>query len=192
MKTPAILLSLALIFIAAASAEVHDLTSKDGRKIRAEIIPKTRNAIEIVREDNGKSFILTLDELSPESRKLADSIIDETLPKGFHAYSIRVKKVEGKYRYFFLLKNHGPGVWEGKVKITLHNKVEGLTNGSDVFTSKAPIADGGGTTVFIDSRTAPDAAQVHGDAHVAWYSYDVNDVPAKKKYPVTKDFSATP
>ena len=98
----------------------------------------------------------------------------EDLPAGkpfdVRVKSVIVKRVGGKFRYFFDVRNHDGQPFAGEVKITLLNREPGVTNGDDTFSAAAhPIGPGLGQSVFLDVHTGP--ASVHGDACVDGFRF---------------------
>ena len=81
-----------------------------------------------------------------------------------------VKQVGSKYRYFFDIRNNDQAPFTGEVKIKLIT-ANGLTVGSDTFSSTQPITTGLGASVYLEANTGPVA--VHGDNGVATFTYEV-------------------
>jgi hypothetical protein len=79
-----------------------------------------------------------------------------------------VKKIDGKYRYFFNIRNNSKESFAGGVSVDLVN-AEGDSVYDETFTSSQPLLPGGGTSVYIDANTGP--TSVHGSYGVQTYSY---------------------
>jgi|GEM_PF-1756514 hypothetical protein len=65
-----------------------------------------------------------------------------------------VKYVDGKYRYFFDIRNHDKKLFQGKVTIELLLQ-NGSVIGRDVFVATKPTEPGYGDSVYFDIRTGP-------------------------------------
>lgn len=65
-----------------------------------------------------------------------------------------VKKVDGKFRYFFDIRNNGSMPSEGSVRIELL-KDDGSVIGRDTFATAKPIQPGYGDSVYFDISTGP-------------------------------------
>jgi hypothetical protein len=90
-------------------------------------------------------------------------------PVNIAVTSQMVKKVEGKHRYFFDIRNNDSMPFEGSVLITLHNQTNSIAR--DTFTTTAPIDPGLGESVYLDANTGP--VSVHGEFGVTTYTYVV-------------------
>lgn len=73
-----------------------------------------------------------------------------------------IKKVDGKHRYFFAIRNNDDRVFNGKIIVTLHNKMKGIKNAEESY--QVQINSGGGKNAYIDTNTGPEA--IHADACV--------------------------
>ncbi len=82
-----------------------------------------------------------------------------------------VKKVEGKYRYFFDIRNNDDKPFSGEVEIKLH-KENGSTLGKGDFGATAPIGPGLGDSVHIDVNTGP-VPIFASEAAITNYTYEV-------------------
>lgn len=65
-----------------------------------------------------------------------------------------VKKVDGKYRYFFDVRNKDTKNFEGSVTIELVNG-KGQKLGQDTFTTTKPIEPNLGTSQYLDINSGP-------------------------------------
>lgn len=71
-----------------------------------------------------------------------------------------VKKVDGKCRYFFDIRNQDTVDFSGSVTITLHQK-SGSTLGEETFTTNDPFSPGIGSSQYMDINTCP--VLIHGE-----------------------------
>ena len=75
---------------------------------------------------------------------------------------IAVKMIEGKYRWFFRIKNPHANAFTDSLKITMLNRTPPYTNGSETFQCKeGGIFPGGAAVVYFDTYGGP--ASVHAD-----------------------------
>lgn len=84
-----------------------------------------------------------------------------------------VKKVEGKYRYFFDIRNNDSTNFEGEVTISIYNGKQESSLGDETFTTQGPIEPGIGKSVYFDINTGP-TSQV-GEYGIARYTYSVKE-----------------
>ncbi len=82
-----------------------------------------------------------------------------------------VKKVDGKHRYFFDIRNNDIKDFEGSVTITLYNDLYKSSLGSGTFDTNKPIEPGLGTSVHFDINTGP--TSVHGEAGITKFKFVV-------------------
>jgi len=82
-----------------------------------------------------------------------------------------VKKVEGKYRYFFDIRNKDKKDFNGDVSITLHNNMQDSPLGGDVFKSSSPIEPNLGDFVYLEINTG--TPSVHGEYGITKFKYEV-------------------
>lgn len=82
-----------------------------------------------------------------------------------------VKKVDGKYRYFFDIRNKDTKNFEGSVTITVYNNLQESSLGGDTFKTSKPIEPNLGTSVYFDIFTGP--ASVHGENGITKFKYVV-------------------
>ncbi len=82
-----------------------------------------------------------------------------------------VKKVDGKHRYFFDIRNKDTKNFEGSVTITLYNELGSNPLGGDTFKTKKAIEPELGTSEYIDINTGP--VKVHGANGVSKFKYVV-------------------
>jgi len=83
-----------------------------------------------------------------------------------------VKKVDGKNRYFFDIRNKDKKAFSGKVSISLYNDKQPTPLGTGNFETSAPIEPGLGNFVNIDINTAPKA--IHGEYGITSFKYEVS------------------
>lgn len=83
-----------------------------------------------------------------------------------------VKKVDGKCRYFFDIRNKDTENFEGGVTIALFtNELKNRLAG-DTFNTTKPIEPELGTVVYTDANTCP--ASIHGANGITKFTYTVN------------------
>jgi hypothetical protein len=82
-----------------------------------------------------------------------------------------VKKVSGKYRYFFDIRNNDSKDFSGSVHITLYNEKQSSPLGEDTFDTTAPIAPKMGSSVNFDINTG--TVSEHGEFGITKYKYEV-------------------
>lgn len=82
-----------------------------------------------------------------------------------------VKKVDGKYRYFFDIRNHDSKPLEGSVTIELFKNQSKSSLAGDTFSTKSAIEPNLGTSVYIDAHTGP--TSVHGANGIIKFNYIV-------------------
>lgn len=97
-------------------------------------------------------------------------------PKPVEKYNIVVtnqivKKVDGKYRYFFDIRNHDTKEFEGSVSILLFTDELKNEIAGDAFDTKAPIEAELGASVYTDANTGP--VSVHGIDGITKFKYIV-------------------
>lgn len=83
-----------------------------------------------------------------------------------------VKKVNGKYRYFFDIRNKDKKDFSGKISISLFNNKQPSALGKDNFETSSPIEPGLGNSVFLEINTAPTA--IHDDYGITTFKYEVS------------------
>ena len=66
-----------------------------------------------------------------------------------------VKKVNGKYRYFFDVRNKDSKPFEGSVKISIYKANAKSALAGDTFSTNRPIEPTLGNSVFTDANTGP-------------------------------------
>ncbi len=96
-----------------------------------------------------------------------------------------VKKVDGKCRYFFDVRNTDVNEFEGSVEIALMNS-SGSTLGRETFNTNKPIQPSLGSTVYFDINTCPG-----GELGISDYSYKVmvgKDIVAEGKKSITSKY----
>ncbi len=82
-----------------------------------------------------------------------------------------VKKVDGKYRYFFDIRNKDNKNFEGEVSISLFNELSDKPLGGDTFKTNKAIEPEIGTSQYIDIYTAP--TEIHGVNGISKFKYFV-------------------
>lgn len=82
-----------------------------------------------------------------------------------------IKKVDGKYRYFFDIRNKDIKNFEGDVSITVYNGLQDSPLGGDTFKTNKAIEPNLGTSVYFDIFTGP--TSVHGENGISKFKYVV-------------------
>lgn len=85
--------------------------------------------------------------------------------------SVIVKKVNGKHRYFFHLRNNAPQPFTGDVTITLLDAKHEHSNVSETYEIENPMQSGLGASVYFEVHTGP--AAVHGEYGNTRFKYEV-------------------
>lgn len=84
-----------------------------------------------------------------------------------------VKKVNGKYRYFFDIRNAGTEDFRGTVTVRLFNNLYKSALASDTFDAKSSyIAPSIGKSVYIDANTGP--VSEHGENGLTKFTYTIS------------------
>ena len=110
------------------------------------------------------------------SDSVSNTVAPTNTPKPVRKYKIVVtsqivKKVDGKYRYFFDIRNHDFEPFEGDVSITLFT--DELKNAlvGDTFSTNQPMEPDLGSSEYIDANTGP--VSVHGGSGITKFKYVV-------------------
>lgn len=82
-----------------------------------------------------------------------------------------VKKVNGKHRYFFDIRNKDTKPFEGTVTISLFTSKLPNAIAGDTFNTTKPIEPELGTSVYTDASTGPPS--VHGENGISKFKYTV-------------------
>lgn len=82
-----------------------------------------------------------------------------------------VKKVNGKYRYFFDIRNHDSESFEGSVTIDLFTSESKNPLAGETFNTTKAIKPSLGTAVYTDAHTGP--ISVHGANGLTKFTYTV-------------------
>ncbi|GLV55901.1 hypothetical protein KDH_27450 [Dictyobacter sp. S3.2.2.5] len=82
-----------------------------------------------------------------------------------------IKNVEGKYRYFFDVRNHDAKDFNGSVRIELYNNKQQSALGQETFDTQSAMPTNRGTSVYFDIHTGPPS--VAGEYGVTHYKYAV-------------------
>jgi len=99
-----------------------------------------------------------------------------------------VKKVDGKFRYFFDIRNKGETAFEGTVKIWCITDDENFKF-DDSFKTNKPIESGLGTSQYIELNTG--TTSTHGANGISKYRYEVivnSDVVQRGGGEITSEF----
>lgn len=97
--------------------------------------------------------------------------IETTKKVNIEVTSQIVKKVDGKCRYFFGIRNQDAEDFTGDVNISLYNKQQQSPIGSNTFSTASPIKPGYGDSVYLDTNTCPTSE--HGAYGMTDYKYTV-------------------
>lgn len=81
-----------------------------------------------------------------------------------------VKKIDGKYRYFFDIRNNDSKAFEGKVVIKLYTE-EGTEVPGEDFDTNQPIEPGVGKSVYFDRNTG--TTIIHSVAGVKTFKFEI-------------------
>lgn len=82
-----------------------------------------------------------------------------------------VKKVDGKYRYFFDIRNYDSKPFSGTVTIKLFNQELKNALAGNSFGTQSPIEPSLGDSVYIDAFTGP--TNIHGGNGLSRFEYTV-------------------
>ncbi|GDX36740.1 hypothetical protein LBMAG18_12510 [Alphaproteobacteria bacterium] len=85
--------------------------------------------------------------------------------------SLIVKKIDGKFRYFFDIRNNGTEDFNGEVSIYLYNNKQSLELGRNTFITKYPINPELGNHVWIEINTGTPLE--HGEYGITKFKYEV-------------------
>ncbi len=104
------------------------------------------------------------------------TVAPTSTPKPVETYEIVVtsqivKKVNGKHRYFFDIRNKDTKPFEGSVTISLFTSKLSNPIAGDTFNTTKAIEPGLGTSVFTDANTGPQS--VHGENGITKFKYVV-------------------
>ncbi len=100
-----------------------------------------------------------------------------------------VKKVNGKYRYFFDIRNKDTKPFEGSVSISLFTAELPNAIAGDTFNTKQAIEPDLGTSVYTEANTGP--TSVHGADGITKFKYTVrkgNDIVNSGEGEITTKF----
>lgn len=155
------------------------LRSKDGRTIDAQILYRLADGKTgfRVRRTNGAEFDIESDSLTTDSIMVAGQELQRQemeISQGLEEVLVVhkfTKLVDGKYQYWFDIRNLREEPFPGKVKITLLNRKEGITHGDAVFSSPAPMEPGSSANAYLESDAGPPS--IHGDASVVGFLFQV-------------------
>jgi hypothetical protein len=105
-----------------------------------------------------------------EPNQAIDESVQAPEPFNIVVTSQIVKKVDGKHRYFFDIRNNDTKDFEGSVTIELINQ-EGRKLGNETFNTNKAISPNLGTSQYIDINTGP--VSVHGASGISKFTYEV-------------------
>lgn len=166
-------------FAAAEELPLLTLESADGKEIKARILERISEfptVYRIERED-GKQYELPLSALSVDSSTAVSRERHRQemgLPADFQEILVShriTKHLGAKFHYWFDVRNFRDEPFVGKVKITLENKMPGITNGDATFETPTPVDPLMGLPAKMECHTGPPS--VHGGASVVSFRYEV-------------------
>jgi hypothetical protein len=105
--------------------------------------------------------------------------------------SLMVKKIDGKYRYFFDIRNNDSKNFEGSVKVELINGDNRRIDSATYNTSRA-LEPNLGLMPYFDLHSGP--TFVHGSSGISTFKYEVkvgNDVVNAGGGSITEDYEDT-
>ena len=151
----------------------------------------------IVGASNDKSAT-TGSQQNPAAKSFQDGMNAATAPtntpKPVEKYNIVVtsqivKKVDGKYRYFFDIRNKDTKSFEGSVSIALFTNELKNPIAGDAFNTTKAIEPELGTSVNTDANTGPQS--IHGANGITKFTYTVkkgNDIVRTGEGMITDKF----
>lgn len=110
-------------------------------------------------------------ETVQEANKDAEIVEQPVEPFEIVVASQIIKKIDGKFRYFFDIRNKDKKDFNGKVSITLYNEKQNSALGGDTFETKVPLAPEFGNSSYIDINTGPTSQ--HGEFGITKFKYEV-------------------
>lgn len=154
---------LPALLLMAGCAAAFPLTDTKGRQIDVEIIGMSDTGLHA--RHAGKEITIPLARLSEESRKAVAAEIqriaaqkEAARPRGLSVRNTGVKSNNGKFRYFFHVRNHEPHEWRGTLKIRMVAS-NGFKQSTRDFKMLVP-ADGASASFFDAYTGLPDT---HGE-----------------------------
>ena len=82
-----------------------------------------------------------------------------------------VKKVSGKYRYLFDIRNQDSKSFKGSATISLYNNQQQMLLGQDTFDMTQPLQPSSGSVVYFDISTGPVSQQ--GTYGITYFKYTI-------------------
>lgn len=110
---------------------------------------------------------------NPQKSVNTETKSEEIITQNIAVSSQIVKRVDGKCRYFFDIRNYEATPFEGSVEISLFKENGGKEYqlGREVFDTKAPIEQNLGDSVYFDINTCP--VSIHGENGITKYQFVV-------------------
>lgn len=116
------------------------------------------------------------DTITASNNTTQPTIVTTDTPKPAENFNIVVtsqivKKVDGKHRYFFDIRNKDTKAFKGDVTISLFTNELKNPIAGDTFSTSRPIEPGLGTSVYADASTGPPS--LHGENGITKFKYTV-------------------
>lgn len=123
----------------------------------------------------------TSDSVNRAQERVAQQRTEEKVtptdePKAVEKYQVNVtsqivKRVDGKHRYFFDIRNNDTKDFEGDVSITLFAEAYSNALGGDTFSTNRPVEPGLGTSQYIEINSGPEV--IYGENGIGKFKYTV-------------------
>lgn len=171
---------------------------KWNKGVRLAVIAALWGFVLIVGASNDNTPTTTGSQPNSAAKSFQDGMNAATAPtstpKPVEQYNIVVtsqivKKVDGKYRYFFDIRNKDTKPFEGSVSIALFTSELKNPIAGDAFNTTKAIEPELGTSVNMDANTGP--TSVHGANGITKFTYTVkkgNDVVKTGEGVITDNF----
>ncbi len=108
---------------------------------------------------------------SPTTRQSEARVATQSERLDIRVTSTGVKRIDGKYRYFFSIANHDDVSYEGNVRIRLKTQGSGLQVGNETLSTNRPIVPGGARSTYLTINTGP--VSIHGSNGVDRFQFEV-------------------
>ncbi len=152
---------------------------KWNKVVRLVVIAALWGFVLIVGSSNDNKATTTGSQQNSAAKSFQDGMnaaAPTNTPKPVEKYNIVVtsqivKKVDGKYRYFFDIRNKDTKPFEGSVSIALFTSELKNPIAGDAFSTTKAIEPELGTSVNMDANTGP--TSVHGASGITKFTYTV-------------------
>lgn len=116
-------------------------------------------------------FLIAVNQQGGSGKKFSDRSTEFKSPSlDIRVESLTVKKVSGKFRYFFQIRNHDSVSFQGDIKISL-KKANGNSHWNETFsTGSSPIQPNIAKVVYTDAHTGPPS--VHGENGYTTFGFE--------------------